>query len=132
MTNLDFAEAVKLEILKQARPGLLFTKLPNEFLDLWMFRLKRSDILVFLYLCRRILGFNKRSDRVSIAQICTGIVRNDGRVLDRGTQLDKSSVRRSLRRLEALGLIERSPWLNHEGGSEANQFRILCGFQRQD
>src|SRR2546429_180225 len=41
---------------------------------------------------RRTFGWKKASDRISLEQICHGIVRRDGSRLDHGTQLDRKTA----------------------------------------
>ena len=66
-----------------------FTPVPDEFFDLFLPDLIASEFKVFLYIVRRTLGFKKRMDAVSLTQICEGITRADGEVLDRGTGLTR-------------------------------------------
>jgi hypothetical protein len=66
-----------------------FTPVPDEFFDLFLPDLLGSELKVFLYIVRRTLGFKKRMDAVSLTQICEGITRADGEVLDRGTGLTR-------------------------------------------
>jgi hypothetical protein len=84
-----------------------YTQVPDQFLDEWMPQLTGAQIKVFLYVCRRTLGFKKRVDAVSLEQLSTGIVKRNGERLDGGTGLHKASVVRAARELEELGLISR-------------------------
>ena len=42
------------------------TPIPDEYLDQWMHRLPGAENKVFLYICRRTMGFNKRADAIGI------------------------------------------------------------------
>ena len=97
-----------------------FTRIPNAFFDEYLFVLSKGAVKVYLYLARRIFGFQKSSDAISLGQICNGIRTRDGRVLDRGTGLKRDTAIAGLRELEALGLIVR-----HKGsGTRPDRYEI--------
>ena len=101
-------------------PQRSFTKIPNSFLDEYLWALSKGAVKVYLYLARRIFGFQKSSDRISLSQICHGIRTRDGRTLDRGTGLKRDTAIVGLRELEALGLIVR-----HKGsGTRPDTYEI--------
>lgn len=71
-----------------------FTQLPNAVTDILMPELSEAELKVLLYIIRRTFGFGKNADAISLNQMIDGITTRDGRVLDRGTGLSRSSVRR--------------------------------------
>jgi hypothetical protein len=87
------------------------TQIPDHFLDFVMQDLTESELKVALYVLRRTFGFQKDGDRISLSQLVDGITRRDGRQLDRGTGLARSSVVRGIKGLEGRGLLQvhRSP-----------------------
>lgn len=82
------------------------TQIPDHFLDFVMQDLTESELKVALYILRRTFGFQKDGDRISLSQLVDGITRRDGRRLDRGTGLSRSSVVRGIKGLEARGLLQ--------------------------
>src|SRR5436190_9635451 len=81
------------------------TIFPDALLDLVMPFLSPTEWKVCTYVVRRTFGWKKASDRISLEQICHGIVRRDGSHLDHGTQLDRKTAIKALRGLEAKGVI---------------------------
>lgn len=82
------------------------TQIPNHFLDWVMQDLTESELKVALYVLRRTFGFQKDGDRISLSQLVDGITRRDGRQLDQGTGLSRSSVVRGIKGLEGRGLLQ--------------------------
>jgi len=83
------------------------TPLPNCIVDDYLPFFTGAELKVILYLVRRTLGFHKTRDAISLSQICNGIVRKDGRRLDRGTGLHKSTACDALNALTGWGMIKR-------------------------
>ncbi len=83
------------------------TPLPNCIVDDYLPFFTGAELKVLLYLVRRTLGFHKTRDAISLSQICNGIVRKDGRRLDRGTGLHKSTACDALNALTSWGMIRR-------------------------
>lgn len=83
------------------------TPLPNCIVDEYLPYFTGAELKVILYLVRRTLGFHKTRDAVSLNQICNGIVRKDGRRLDRGTGLHKSTACDALNALVGWGMLKR-------------------------
>jgi DnaA N-terminal domain len=81
------------------------TIFPDALLDLVMPFLTPTEWKVCTYVVRRTFGWKKASDRISLEQICHGIVRRDGSRLDHGTQLDRKTAIKALRGLEGKGVI---------------------------
>lgn len=82
-----------------------YTPVPDELFDRVMRHLAQAELLVLLYLMRRTFGFKKDADSISLSQICHGITTKDGRQLDEGTGLARSSAIRAIKGLEAKGLV---------------------------
>ncbi len=114
------------------------TPLPNCIVDDYLPFFTGAELKVILYLVRRTLGFHKTRDAISLNQICNGIVRKDGRRLDRGTGLHKSTACDALNALTGWGMItrvtRRDPvrgdlpteyilWIEGESGEEASDPR---------
>lgn len=83
------------------------TQIPDIILDFWLSELSGAELKVVLYIARRTYGFGKESDNISLTQICTGIKKRDGTVLDTGTGLSRSSVARAIKTLEDRDIILR-------------------------
>src|SRR5215211_1533919 len=81
------------------------TIFPDALLDHVMPFLSPTEWKVCTYVVRRTFGWKRASDRISLEQICHGIVRRDGSRLDHGTQLDRKTAIKALRGLESKGVI---------------------------
>ncbi len=84
-----------------------FCRVPNRFIDFQLAKMSRSELVVFLYINRRTLGFNKRFDAISYDQFLEGICTKDGRRLDCGTGLSRKSLTTALDTLVKMGAIFR-------------------------
>jgi predicted transcriptional regulator len=82
------------------------TPTPDLLFDHIMQDLNESELKVLLYIIRRTYGFKKNTDDISINQLVDGIKTKDGKVLDRGTGLSKSTVKRALQSLKEKNLID--------------------------
>jgi hypothetical protein len=100
------------------------TPTPDEIFDVWLSELTGSELKVLLYIARRTFGFKKDADRISLTQICEGIVTREGKVLDRGTGLSRTSASRAVKTLESLGLIVVRRSQDEGGEYEANTYRL--------
>jgi hypothetical protein len=100
------------------------TPTPDEIFDVWLSELTGSELKVLLYIVRRTFGFKKDVDWISLTQICQGIVTRDGKVLDRGTGLSRTSVSRAIKTLESLGLIVVSRSRDKSGEYTVNTYRL--------
>lgn len=79
---------------------------PNAYIDRFMHLLTAEEWKVLSYAARRIFGFGKRQDRISLSQFTGGVVdRKAGRRLDYGTGLSKSGVLHALAGLTQYGLL---------------------------
>ena len=86
-----------------------FTRISNVLLDCHLADLTGGEIKTHLYVNRRTAGFQKASDDISVSQICNGIRKHDGTVLDRGTGLSRETVITALAGLQQKGLVVRTP-----------------------
>jgi hypothetical protein len=82
--------------------GTLF---PDALLDRVMANLTGAEFKVLAYIVRRTFGFKKQADTISLDQICNGVKRVDGRLLDGGTGLSKKTAIAALKGLEDKGVI---------------------------
>src|SRR5947209_1078022 len=67
--------------------------------------LTNAELRVLLYLIRRTFGFKKDSDTISFTQIVGGIVTRDGRRLDWGAGVARSSAVEAIAGLEAKQIV---------------------------
>jgi hypothetical protein len=102
-----------------------YTQIPDDYLDDVMAELSGAEWKVLCYIARRTFGFKRHSDQISLSQICSGIRRRDGSVLDKGTGLSRPSVIAGLKRLVALGIIEEAHRSSVEYGQEANTYTVV-------
>jgi hypothetical protein len=80
---------------------------PNAYVDLVMPYLTGEEYKVLTYAVRRILGFQKRQDHISLSQFTDGTKSKDGEVLDSGTGLSVETVKKCLASLVSFGLMLR-------------------------
>ena len=90
---------------------------PNAYVDQFMHLLSGPEYKVLCYLVRRIFGFQKRQDRVSMRQITSGIRNRDGDFLDHGTGLSVAGAHTALQGLIENGLVRKVATnnINNEG-----------------
>jgi hypothetical protein len=81
------------------------TIFPDILLDRVMAHLSGAEFKVLAYIVRRTFGFKKDADTISLDQICHGIARRDGSVLDEGTGLTRKTAIVALKGLEDKGVI---------------------------
>jgi hypothetical protein len=101
-----------------------YTPTPDALFDQLLSVLSESELKVLLYVVRRTFGFRKDADAISISQMVSGITTKDGRVLDRGTGLSKSSVRRGVQGLVDKGVLLVSQARSSEGDYDVNTYRL--------
>lgn len=83
-------------------------QVPNAYIDRFMALLEPEEFCVLIYAARRIFGFQKRSDRISVSQFSAGLVsRKTGARLDDGTGLNRTTVMRALDNLVRFRLMEK-------------------------
>ena len=81
------------------------TIFPDVLIDRVMPHLSGAEFKVLAYIVRRTFGFKKESDSISLDQICNGITRRDGSVLDEGTGLARKTAVAAIQGLEGKGVI---------------------------
>ncbi len=101
-----------------------YTMVPDELFDDLMADLSGAALKVLLYIVRRTFGFKKQSDDISLAQICHGIITKEGRVLDHGTGLSKSTVQLALKELLAKNVLFAAARVSAHRGHEATTYRL--------
>jgi len=107
------------------------TQVPNEIFDELMHDLSGAEFKVLCYIARRTYGFHRIEDSISLKQICEGILTRDGRRLDHGTGLARSTAVLAIRGLVSQGLIlaVRSRETSTRPGAgerfEVNRYRII-------
>jgi len=88
-----------------------FTQIPNIIIDEWIPKLKPTSGIVLLILCRKIYGWHKTSDLISLSQLCNC------------TGLSKPTVLSALEELSFHGLIEKHSFKD-EFGHKPNKFSL--------
>ena len=82
-----------------------YTQVPDALFDVLLPELTESELKVLLYIIRRTFGFKKNSDTISLKQMVEGIRTRDGRQLDRGAGISKTSAVRGVNGLTDKGII---------------------------
>lgn len=102
------------------------TQVPDEIFDEYMATLSGAEFKVLCYIARRTFGFRKEADTISISQICDGITRKDGRVLDRGTGLSRASAFSALKTLctEDGPVIAEKRTVENSGEKDITSYRL--------
>jgi len=101
-----------------------YTMVPDELFDDLMADLSGAALKVLLYIVRRTFGFKKQSDDISLTQLCRGITTRDGRALDRGTGLSRSTVILALKELTGKNIIIAARHDNDRHGNEATTYQL--------
>ncbi len=76
-----------------SRPN--YTQVADDVFDVLLPELTESELKVLLYIIRRTFGFKKDADTISLKQMVEGIRTRDGRQLDRGAGVSKTSAVRN-------------------------------------
>lgn len=79
---------------------------PNIYVDKYMSFLTNNELRVLLYMMRRIFGFQKRQDTISLSQMTDGIVTNEGERLDYGAGLSRPACIKAVKGLKEFGLVQ--------------------------
>lgn len=77
-----------------------YLPVPKQLVEAEMHSLSGSELKVYLYLLLRTVGWNKITDTPTVEQICSGLRRRDGSIVDMGTGLKRSAVKLAIRSLE--------------------------------
>lgn len=101
-----------------------FTMVPDDFFNHVAPRISGSEVKVSLYIIRHTFGFKKESDNISLSQMLNGIVRKDGRRLDHGAGLSKTTLLESLKQLEKKNVIYRAQQWDMRGACVATNYRL--------
>jgi replication protein O len=101
-----------------------YTQVPDDLVDWVMAYLTGAELKVLLYIVRRTFGFKKAADAISIEQLCNGIVTHDGRRLDLGTAMKRSTVLEALRSLRQKNLIVARPQSDVLTGSRPTMYAL--------
>jgi hypothetical protein len=101
-----------------------YTQVPDELFDVLMPQLSDAELRVLLYIVRRTFGFKRDSDSISLSQMVKGITTHDGRVLDTGTGLAKSTVARGLKGLRDKGIIVATRNQSKTRGDQPTTYRL--------
>lgn len=98
---------------------------PDELFDFWLPRLRDAELRVLCYILRRTLGFGKGADVISRDQFLTGIVRKDGRPLDRGCGIKERALYPAINSLKARGLIYTRQRRNRIKGNIPTEYGLV-------
>lgn len=98
------------------------TAVPDNFFDEVLPELSGAEVKVLLYIFRRTFGFKRDSDNISLSQMVAGITRRDGRILDRGTGLGKTSVARALKQLVKKGYVKKTKRRTDRDGDQPTTY----------
>jgi Bacteriophage replication protein O len=104
--------------------GPNYTPTPDALFDELLPELSESELKVLLYVIRRTFGFKKDADAISITQLAEGIKTRDGRVLDRGTGLSRTSVKKATASLVDKGVLVVRQVRSPDGDYESNVFSL--------
>src|SRR5262245_9191416 len=78
---------------------------PNLYIDRLMPLLTDPELRILIYMTRRIIGFHKREDAISLSQFTDGIVLRTGERLDYGAGVSKDAARSALASLTKFNVI---------------------------
>lgn len=106
-----------------SRPN--YSPIPDDYIDFAMAALKGAEFKVLMYIARRTFGFKRQSDRISLTQICAGITRKDGTVIERGTGLSRQGAVSAIRSLIDQGYIREERSSSDERGNGVNMYTIV-------
>lgn len=104
--------------------GPNYTPAPDLFFDVIAPRLSEAELKVLLYIIRRTFGFRKNADTISLGQMVDGIVTRDGRRLNAGAGVARSSAVRAIKGLVEKGLITAQHNSSPERGNEPTTYAL--------
>ncbi len=108
----------------QGIDDVTYTQVPDVFFDFLMPRLTGAELKVLLYVARRTFGFKKKRDDISFSQICSGITTREGKVLDEGTGLSKSTAQIAVKGLLSKEVIVANKRSSRERGNEPTTYSL--------
>jgi len=100
------------------------TIVPDDIFDVLLHVCTGAEFKVLAYIVRRTFGFKKDSDTISLKQMVEGITTRDGKVLDHGTGLSKSTVAVAIKGLVEKGIIEVERNSSKAKGDEPTTYRL--------
>jgi Bacteriophage replication protein O len=100
------------------------TQVPDVLIDHLMAELSGAEFKVMMYITRRTYGFKKHSDYISLTQLLSGITKEEGEVLDRGTGLSRSTLVAALKSLQDKELIVAEKRSSAEKGFETTLYSL--------
>lgn len=127
VTNRQAGGITREGLLSSPWPGFTvprYTQVPDEVFDVLMPILTEAEFKCLCYICRRTFGFRKEADAISLNQMSEGIRTRDGRVIDRGTGLGKTSVKKALAFLIKAGVVQAQKRISEERGFETNVYSL--------
>jgi hypothetical protein len=101
-----------------------YTQVPDDVFDVLAPQLSEAELRVLLYIIRRTFGFKKHADSISLKQLVEGIRTHDGRVLDSGAGVAKSSAVRAVKGLVEKGIVAAQRNQSRERGFEATTYAL--------
>ncbi len=101
-----------------------YTQVPDELIDDIMVDLTGAELKVLLYIIRHTFGYGKASDTISLSQMLSGIRRNDGTIVDRGTGLSKKTLLAAINTLEQRCYVLTERRRSVEKGDEPTVYRL--------
>jgi hypothetical protein len=105
-----------------------YTQVPDVIFDELLDQLTGTELKVLLYICRRTFGWGSKAregDAISFEQFLNGIIRRDGRVLDRGCGVKSPGhLSEALKFLEAQGVIESAEIFTGQPGRSPKMYRL--------
>jgi predicted transcriptional regulator len=105
-------------------PSLNGTIVPDDVFDILLPVCTGAEFKVLAYVVRRTFGFKKDSDTISLKQMVEGITTREGKVLDRGTGLSKSTVAVAIKGLVKKGIIQVQRNSSKEKGDEPTTYQL--------
>src|SRR5438552_10052813 len=84
------------------------TNTPDALFDYWLVHLGGAELRVLLYAIRHTYGWKRPSDDIAIEQFRHGITTAEGKLLDEGTGLARSSCLAAIKLLCEKGLLEKT------------------------
>ena len=101
-----------------------YTQVPDDLFDELMSELTGSELKVLLYVVRRIFGFKKDSDHISLSQMVNGITKKDGTIQDKGTGLHKDSVIKAVKSLVSKSVLLKNRKSSDKHGYTATEYSL--------
>lgn len=100
------------------------TQVPDALFDYWQTRLSGAELRVLLYASRRIFGFGKDDDDISLEQFLHGITTREGEILDEGIGLSRSTLLIAIKKLTDKGLLIKTRQSHPQRGDAVSNFRL--------